>query len=204
MSPIWTNRSLAGWVVLDFKEKYWFFLSNPNGWIAKTNSIWPVYTPSQWLPLCYNKIWKVMILLYNLYASIMQLSDLPEIDCLLITQSLDDHCHLKTLNPFSQKFPNTRVIATPNAKSLLDPLFKNVSIYVLSIFSLPHCCWKLFLCTLCIWIWMMQWSCVFWYIQFDPCQIENFILTYLVYIVCWYMKHGWGFLNDARMYPDNV
>ncbi|CAJ2648377.1 unnamed protein product [Trifolium pratense] len=56
-----------------------------------------------------------------------QLSDLPEIDCLLITQSLDDHCHLKTLNPFSQKFPNTRVIATPNAKSLLDPLFKNVT-----------------------------------------------------------------------------
>ncbi|KAJ1385272.1 Ribonuclease Z/Hydroxyacylglutathione hydrolase-like [Sesbania bispinosa] len=56
-----------------------------------------------------------------------QLSDLPEIDCLLITQSLDDHCHLKTLTPFSQKFPNTRVIATPNAKSLLDPLFRNVT-----------------------------------------------------------------------------
>ncbi|KAI5436096.1 uncharacterized protein LOC127118944 isoform X1 [Lathyrus oleraceus] len=56
-----------------------------------------------------------------------QLSDLPEIDCLLITQSLDDHCHLKTLNPFSLKFPNTRVIATPNAKTLLDPLFRNVT-----------------------------------------------------------------------------
>ncbi|XP_061375070.1 uncharacterized protein LOC133317246 [Gastrolobium bilobum] len=56
-----------------------------------------------------------------------QLSDLPEIDCLLITQSLDDHCHLKTLKPFSQKFPNTRVIATPNAKALLDPLFRNVT-----------------------------------------------------------------------------
>ncbi|CAI8595697.1 unnamed protein product [Vicia faba] len=56
-----------------------------------------------------------------------QLSDLPEIDCLLITQSLDDHCHLKTLNPFSQKFPNTKVISTPNAKTLLDPLFRNVT-----------------------------------------------------------------------------
>ncbi|KAK7310016.1 hypothetical protein RJT34_07205 [Clitoria ternatea] len=55
-----------------------------------------------------------------------QLSDLPEIDCVLITQSLDDHCHLKTLKPFSQKFPNIRVIATPNAKPFLDPLFKNV------------------------------------------------------------------------------
>ncbi|XP_052726062.1 uncharacterized protein LOC108335907 isoform X3 [Vigna angularis] len=56
-----------------------------------------------------------------------QLSDLPEISCLLITQSLDDHCHLKTLKPFSQKFPNIRVIATPNAKGLLDPLFRNVT-----------------------------------------------------------------------------
>lgn len=56
-----------------------------------------------------------------------QLSDLPEINCVLITQSLDDHCHLKTLKPFSQKFPNIRVIATPNAKGLLDPLFRNVT-----------------------------------------------------------------------------
>ncbi|QCD90061.1 Metallo-beta-lactamase [Vigna unguiculata] len=56
-----------------------------------------------------------------------QLSDLPEISCLLITQSLDDHCHLKTLKPFSQKFPNIKVIATPNAKGLLDPLFRNVT-----------------------------------------------------------------------------
>ncbi|KAE8100757.1 hypothetical protein FH972_018620 [Carpinus fangiana] len=56
-----------------------------------------------------------------------QLSDLPEIDCLLITQSLDDHCHLKTLKPLSEKSPNLRVIATPNAKPLLDPLFRNVT-----------------------------------------------------------------------------
>lgn len=56
-----------------------------------------------------------------------QLDDLPEIDCLLITQSLDDHCHLKTLKPLSQKLPGVRVIATPNAKALLDPLFSNVT-----------------------------------------------------------------------------
>ncbi|XP_015895668.3 uncharacterized protein LOC107429489 [Ziziphus jujuba] len=56
-----------------------------------------------------------------------QLSDLPEIDCLLITQSLDDHCHLKTLKPLSEKYPNLRVIATPNAKQLLDPLFSNIT-----------------------------------------------------------------------------
>ncbi|CAH9093703.1 unnamed protein product [Cuscuta epithymum] len=56
-----------------------------------------------------------------------QINDLPEVDCILITQSLDDHCHLKTLRPLSQMSPNVRVIATPNAKSLLDPLFKNVT-----------------------------------------------------------------------------
>lgn len=57
----------------------------------------------------------------------MQLSDLPEVDCLLITQSLDDHCHLKTLEPLSKMSPDLKVIATPNAKPLLDPLFRNVS-----------------------------------------------------------------------------
>ncbi|XP_019180874.1 PREDICTED: uncharacterized protein LOC109175944 [Ipomoea nil] len=56
-----------------------------------------------------------------------QLDDLPEVDYLLITQSLDDHCHLNTLRPLSQKSPNLRVIATPNAKGLLDPLFSDVT-----------------------------------------------------------------------------
>ncbi|EXB89379.1 hypothetical protein L484_017345 [Morus notabilis] len=56
-----------------------------------------------------------------------QLSDLPEIDCLLSTQSLDDHCHLKTLKPLSKKYPNLKVLATPNAKELLDPLFRNTT-----------------------------------------------------------------------------
>ncbi|XP_050374057.1 uncharacterized protein LOC126791625 [Argentina anserina] len=56
-----------------------------------------------------------------------QLSDVPEVDCLLITQSLDDHCHLKTLKPLSEKYPTLRVISTPNAKALLDPLFSNVT-----------------------------------------------------------------------------
>ncbi|WCJ24581.1 Metallo-hydrolase/oxidoreductase superfamily protein [Euphorbia peplus] len=56
-----------------------------------------------------------------------QLSDLPQLDCLLITQSLDDHCHLKTLRPLSQMMPNLRVIATPNAQPLLNPLFASVT-----------------------------------------------------------------------------
>ncbi|TYI51700.1 hypothetical protein E1A91_D12G194200v1 [Gossypium mustelinum] len=57
----------------------------------------------------------------------LELTDLPQVDCLLITQSLDDHCHLKTLKPLSEMSPNLRVIATPNAKPLLDPLFRNVT-----------------------------------------------------------------------------
>ncbi|KAH9620274.1 hypothetical protein KSS87_021992 [Heliosperma pusillum] len=56
-----------------------------------------------------------------------QLSDLPEVDCLLITQSLDDHCHLKTLKPLSAMFPNLRVVATPNAEANLAPLFSKVT-----------------------------------------------------------------------------
>ncbi|GAB2224206.1 hypothetical protein Droror1_Dr00004957 [Drosera rotundifolia] len=55
----------------------------------------------------------------------LKLDDLPEVDCLLIAQSLDDHCHVKTLKPLSVKCPNVRVISTPNAKHLLDPLFMN-------------------------------------------------------------------------------
>ena len=74
--------------------------------------------------------------LIGVYAPVVQLSDLLEINCLLITQSLDRHCHLKTLKPFSQKSPNVRVIATPNAKKLLGPLFRNVSMHSLQFF-----CW---------------------------------------------------------------
>ncbi|XP_071707286.1 uncharacterized protein [Rutidosis leptorrhynchoides] len=60
------------------------------------------------------------------YLKEFKLSDLPEVDCLLITQSLDDHCHLKTLKPLSKQLTNVKVIATPNAKVLIDPLFSNV------------------------------------------------------------------------------
>jgi hypothetical protein len=70
----------------------------------------------------------------------MKLSDLPQVDCLLITQSLDDHCHLKTLKPLSESSPNLRVIATPNAKPLLDPPFSNVSFSRSQILSLIFGC----------------------------------------------------------------
>eukprot|EP00897_Mesotaenium_endlicherianum_P008112 jgi/Mesen1/7329/ME000376S06486 len=56
-----------------------------------------------------------------------QIEDLPELDLLLITQSLDDHCHMNTLTPLSQKLPELHVIATPNAEPKLKKLFKNVT-----------------------------------------------------------------------------
>lgn len=57
-----------------------------------------------------------------------QLQDLPDLDCLLITQSLDDHCHVKTLTPLSKMLPGLPVISTPNAEAILSKLFKNVSL----------------------------------------------------------------------------
>jgi len=70
----------------------------------------------------------------------MQLSDLPQLDCLLITQGLDDHCHLKTLTPLSELYPDLKVIATPNAKSLLEPLFKNIGTFLVVRCPSPFSC----------------------------------------------------------------
>lgn len=56
-----------------------------------------------------------------------KLDDLPELDCLLITQSLDDHCHVKTLKPLSKMCPHLQVVATPNAEPILGSLFSNVT-----------------------------------------------------------------------------
>ncbi|KAF4367428.1 hypothetical protein F8388_025846 [Cannabis sativa] len=62
----------------------------------------------------YFQSWQLFPLdapLVNSYHKVhhKKLSDLPEIDCMLITQSLDDHCHLKTLNLLSAKYPNLRI-----------------------------------------------------------------------------------------------
>ncbi|BBN13963.1 hypothetical protein MPTK1_6g07750 [Marchantia polymorpha subsp. ruderalis] len=56
-----------------------------------------------------------------------KLEDLPELDCLLICQGYDDHCHEKTLEPLSQLKPNLRVISSPNAEPILSKYFKNVT-----------------------------------------------------------------------------
>lgn len=59
----------------------------------------------------------------------LQLEDLPDLDCLLITQGYDDHCHEKTLGPLSRLMPNLRVVASPNARGILSKYFKNVLVY---------------------------------------------------------------------------
>lgn len=79
-----------------------------------------------------NFFWRIRMEFISWCGTLVQLTDVPEVDCLLITQSLDDHCHLKTLKPLSEKYPTLRVIATPNAKALLDPLFSNVSVFNLN------------------------------------------------------------------------
>jgi L-ascorbate metabolism protein UlaG (beta-lactamase superfamily) len=58
----------------------------------------------------------------------MTVDSLPPLDAVLITQSLDDHCHLKTLRAVAERRPDIRVIAPPSAQSKLEPLFKNLTL----------------------------------------------------------------------------
>jgi L-ascorbate metabolism protein UlaG (beta-lactamase superfamily) len=43
-------------------------------------------------------------------------------DVLLITQSLDDHCHVRTLTQLSARAPDLPVVTTPNAQPVLESL----------------------------------------------------------------------------------
>jgi len=43
-------------------------------------------------------------------------------DLLLITQSLDDHCHVRTLTQLSARAPDLPVVTTPNARAVLASL----------------------------------------------------------------------------------
>lgn len=56
-----------------------------------------------------------------------RLENLEELDCLLITQSLDDHCHKRTLDALSNIYQDLHVVSTPNAKPILETLFKKVT-----------------------------------------------------------------------------
>nr|ACO87667.1 Zn-dependent hydrolases of the beta-lactamase fold [Brachypodium sylvaticum] len=46
----------------------------------------------------------------------------PKVDLLLITQSLDDHCHLRTLKELSAVAPGLPVVTTPNAQPIVSKL----------------------------------------------------------------------------------
>ncbi|KAI3976221.1 hypothetical protein MKX01_019167 [Papaver californicum] len=110
-----------------FSSKDWFKLTylEGNSWIWDVNGLKFLVDPILVGNLDFGIPW-----LYDAakkFVKHFQLSDLPELDCLLITQSLDDHCHLKTLKPLSEMLPNLPVIATPNAETLLNPLFSSVT-----------------------------------------------------------------------------
>lgn len=96
-----------------------------NGWLWDVNGINMLVDPILVGNLDFGIPW-----LYDASKKVLKnfrLEDLPALDCLLITQSLDDHCHLNTLKPLSQLVPELRVISTPNAESKLSPLFRNVT-----------------------------------------------------------------------------
>ncbi|KAM3391833.1 hypothetical protein ACQJBY_013141 [Aegilops geniculata] len=50
------------------------------------------------------------------------LQDLGVVDLLLITSSLDDHCHVRTLTRLAAISPDLSVVATPNARPILAAL----------------------------------------------------------------------------------
>jgi hypothetical protein len=58
---------------------------------------------------------------------LVQLDDLPKLDCILITQGYDDHCHKKTLTAMVEKFGEVRIIASPNSEPIIGKIgYKNV------------------------------------------------------------------------------
>ncbi|XP_044454407.1 uncharacterized protein [Triticum aestivum] len=56
--------------------------------------------------------------------------DLAVVDLLLITSSLDDHCHVRTLTRLAAISPDLPVVATPNARPILAALPFNDVIYL--------------------------------------------------------------------------
>ena len=57
----------------------------------------------------------------------MQLDDLPKLDCILITQGFDDHCHKTTLTAMVERFSEVRLIASPNCEPIMGKIdFHNV------------------------------------------------------------------------------
>ncbi|PKU85963.1 hypothetical protein MA16_Dca001794 [Dendrobium catenatum] len=96
-----------------------------NSWLWNTDGVNVLVDPILVGNLDFGVPW-----LYDAAKKVLttfRLENLPAVDCLLITQSLDDHCHVKTLRPLSEKHPNLPVFSTPNAESILRSLFRNVT-----------------------------------------------------------------------------
>lgn len=75
----------------------------------------------QWV-LNLNAFWRSV---WN--GLLVQLDDLPKLDCILITQGYDDHCHKSTLTAMVEKFGEVRVIASPNTEPIIGKIgYKHV------------------------------------------------------------------------------
>lgn len=125
VSALVSEENATGSIISSSSDAFKLTYLEGNGWLWEVGDVKLLVDPILVGNLDFGIPW-----LYDgakKFLKNFQLSDLSEVDCLLITQSLDDHCHLKTLNPLSAKFPNLRVIATPNAQAKLDNLFSKVT-----------------------------------------------------------------------------
>ena len=61
-------------------------------------------------------------LLPSLCPSSCQVEDVADVDVLLLTQGLDDHCHVRTVQRLAALRPDLQVVASPSCKPVLEAL----------------------------------------------------------------------------------
>ncbi|CAI7857989.1 unnamed protein product [Closterium sp. NIES-54] len=96
-----------------------------NSWLWSVDGVKVLVDPIIEGPLDFGIPW-----LYTGYKKVLKslsLDDVIDADVVLITQSLDDHMHVRTLKALAARRPDVPVIATPNGKAFLDSLFSNVT-----------------------------------------------------------------------------
>ncbi|CAI5996020.1 unnamed protein product [Closterium sp. NIES-64] len=96
-----------------------------NSWLWSVDGVKVLVDPIIEGPLDFGIPW-----LYTGYKKVLKslsLDDVIDTDVVLITQSLDDHMHVRTLKALAARRPDVPVIATPNGQAFLDSLFSNVT-----------------------------------------------------------------------------
>ncbi|CAI5971901.1 unnamed protein product [Closterium sp. NIES-64] len=92
-----------------------------NSWLWSVDGVKVLVDPIIEGPLDFGIPW-----LYTGYKKVLKslsLDDVIDTDVVLITQSLDDHMHVRTLKALAARRPDVPVIATPNGQAFLDSLF---------------------------------------------------------------------------------